>query len=376
MLDHRMPYWVRVGPQCAWGSGGTIALVAMMLGKTAVEAVEVASRLDPHTGGEVDSVTVHDAIVPIRVHKPGADEQRVAAVWLKADGSFGICGFDGILQGCMNVMAKPMSALYLIEGATSGPSLSFIELRTGPHETEAHAHAELRSMIGAHLEAHGRGVIHWRVLPEISSYYHYDECETRWKGYARFVVLPTETARRGIVVHKPGKYASDSNDRPGGYWLDECDGRLVLDTGCGHCLRCNREWFALSRNAHTLVPNDVGGYHPDAIQLDEAGVKRALSFDSALTAAEIDDGVALQSAMHPAWPNGLGVDPAPQSPMFALEAWVMAFNEASTRQDAVTMRKLDAELRSMEFPPGVELVTDVSGPNIQRRIIRRAAEKA
>ncbi len=42
--------------QCAWGSGGDFARAAMHLGKTAWEAVEVASALDLGTGRGVDTL--------------------------------------------------------------------------------------------------------------------------------------------------------------------------------------------------------------------------------------------------------------------------------------------------------------------------------
>ena len=43
---------------CAFGSGRQAALAAMMCGKSAVEAVRIAARIDPHTGGRV----VHETL--------------------------------------------------------------------------------------------------------------------------------------------------------------------------------------------------------------------------------------------------------------------------------------------------------------------------
>ena len=49
--------WFDYSPQmAAWGSGAKAALGAMHAGATAVEAVEIAAKIDPFTGGEVISV--------------------------------------------------------------------------------------------------------------------------------------------------------------------------------------------------------------------------------------------------------------------------------------------------------------------------------
>lgn len=42
----------------AVGSGSHFALAAMACGKTAVEAVRLAARFDPGTGGRVESITL------------------------------------------------------------------------------------------------------------------------------------------------------------------------------------------------------------------------------------------------------------------------------------------------------------------------------
>lgn len=53
----RAPIMFQRGP-IAIGSGDVIATTAMHLGKTAVEAVQVAIELDKSTGGTVDSVVI------------------------------------------------------------------------------------------------------------------------------------------------------------------------------------------------------------------------------------------------------------------------------------------------------------------------------
>lgn len=55
----RTPHPIRLPPQqFAIGSGCDFALAAMFLGKTAFEAVEIASRFDRHCGGGVDWMTL------------------------------------------------------------------------------------------------------------------------------------------------------------------------------------------------------------------------------------------------------------------------------------------------------------------------------
>lgn len=51
-------YPMKISGKSAWGSGAVAARVAMSLGKTAIEAIKVASKFDINTGGRVRSVTV------------------------------------------------------------------------------------------------------------------------------------------------------------------------------------------------------------------------------------------------------------------------------------------------------------------------------
>lgn len=57
------PYW-------AIGSGAKAALAAMHCGKSAVEAVRVAARIDPYTGGRIVSMSL-DEPVPRKRHRKG-----------------------------------------------------------------------------------------------------------------------------------------------------------------------------------------------------------------------------------------------------------------------------------------------------------------
>lgn len=60
--DKGVFYWeknlvkIRYSTPCAVGSGAMIAMTAMLFGKTAIEAIEMAKILDEYTGGEVQSI--------------------------------------------------------------------------------------------------------------------------------------------------------------------------------------------------------------------------------------------------------------------------------------------------------------------------------
>lgn len=57
-LGERLMSVPSLEPFCAIGSGAHFALAAMACGKTAVEAVRIAARFDPGTGGRVESITL------------------------------------------------------------------------------------------------------------------------------------------------------------------------------------------------------------------------------------------------------------------------------------------------------------------------------
>lgn len=56
------PFFDECRPPMAWGSGRDFALAAMACGKSAREAVEIAMRFDPWTGGELQEVHLVTAI--------------------------------------------------------------------------------------------------------------------------------------------------------------------------------------------------------------------------------------------------------------------------------------------------------------------------
>jgi hypothetical protein len=57
------PYPLRIeDAQCAWGSGGDLARMAMHLGKSAKQAVKLVCALEPTTcGNGVDTLTLEQA---------------------------------------------------------------------------------------------------------------------------------------------------------------------------------------------------------------------------------------------------------------------------------------------------------------------------
>lgn len=63
---------IQPGPFMAWGSGAPIALGAMYAGATAKQAVEIAAKVDPYTGGRI-------VVMPLK-RKPITQAQADKAV--------------------------------------------------------------------------------------------------------------------------------------------------------------------------------------------------------------------------------------------------------------------------------------------------------
>jgi hypothetical protein len=120
-----------------------------------------------------------------------------------------------------------------------------------------------------------------------------------------------------IAVRKPRKVA--------GEWNHDCTGRLINGTGCGHCLRCNREWHAMLKRPHETTGS------PDMIQIRGDEVERVL-------------------AEHPI--------PVADADLIAIQTWVDASNDARACNDTKKICALDAQLKGMQFPAGWELVVD------------------
>ena len=150
-----------------------------------------------------------------------------------------------------------------------------------------------------------------------------------------------ERERQPRVMLKPRKRAPDAQD--GGYWEDDCIGSLVLGTGCGYCLRCNREWWV-------HVKTRCGDIGPKAAEpLTELPI----------TPEMIEDAKARASVV------------ALPSPIDQLKAHVRAWNNAAAKGDLKTTAQIDRKLMAFAFPPGVALAidNDLASGHPVRRII-------
>lgn len=56
------PYIDRFDPPIAFGAGGDYAIGAMLAGATAAEAVKIVSDLCNHTGGEIQTINIAEAL--------------------------------------------------------------------------------------------------------------------------------------------------------------------------------------------------------------------------------------------------------------------------------------------------------------------------
>jgi hypothetical protein len=136
-----------------------------------------------------------------------------------------------------------------------------------------------------------------------------------------------------MVIPKPSPYRD-------GWATPECTGRLIDGNGCGHCKRCNREWHALRREARK----------DDAIPMAELRIDQDQHIE--------------------------GKRERPSDPMAALQDWVERWNTAAMLECPPSGRMLahlNAELRSMILPEGVEIIeeTDIERGCRQKRLINR-----
>jgi hypothetical protein len=147
----------------------------------------------------------------------------------------------------------------------------------------------------------------------------------------------------GITITKPRRMEFAE------HWQDDCNGRLILGTGCGHCLRCNREWFAILRSLpapYTGVPHhDI----PQEITLTDDQRKQLIA-KFTMTAEAV--------------PQKTIYDHRKLTPMQLLEAWVKRYNDALVRNDTGEINSLDVQLRTLVFPDGVELVDEPHGDGV------------
>lgn len=141
-----------------------------------------------------------------------------------------------------------------------------------------------------------------------------------------------------VLISKP--HAPAKSDTGANLWADACTGRLVLGNGCGQCLRCNREWWALIKHSHEAVAEGV-------IRITQTEVKASL---------------ARAPVVQP------DIDASPT----ALQAHVDAWNAASAVGDEHRMKGLDIELRSLAFPPNVQVAIVGSAGSPKRKVIINA----
>lgn len=167
-----------------------------------------------------------------------------------------------------------------------------------------------------------------------------------------------------VTIHKPRapeKSASGANK-----WADACSGRLVLGTGCGACLRCNREWYAVLRQI------DQSQQNPETVILGRSEVQQALDRVPLMTVPATPDGqIQLVTTQAVA-----DADEGRNSALERLESYVREYNLASSVGDQHAVRMLDITLRNMVFPEGVQLVDDFSTTQPRKRIIYAAQPQA
>jgi hypothetical protein len=147
-----------------------------------------------------------------------------------------------------------------------------------------------------------------------------------------------ETVGFTRTIPKPRKRTHP--DYGNAYWNpSECTGRLTLGTGCGHCLRCNREWHVLLKQPGALL---VDG----ALQLSDGPV---IPPKPSVALGPVCDHGYVATTCTTCNPTRKGT----------LAAWVSEYNAAVDAGDVATMAALNVDLRSMTFPPDVELVRDL-----------------
>lgn len=172
-----------------------------------------------------------------------------------------------------------------------------------------------------------------------------------------------------VIVYKPckAKFAPNGIKLAEPTWLhDECTGRLISGTGCGNCLRCNREWHVLLRGPHERL-GDGTVIKIESMITAERRMRGALVQAEAekLAAEVMNRGMAepqsstiSREELNRRYNPGLVVamaEPHGDPDRYALNSWVEEWNFASRKGDKAVIARLDVQLRGMKFPPNVEL---------------------
>jgi hypothetical protein len=268
-----------------------------------------------------------------------------------------------VISGCVWAVAGPQMPYLDEEGAPwgcgSGGDIALGAMTQGATAMEAVA-AAMRYDTGTSgdvefidLRDLGAGVQTWNwVMPSSKQPAPLYKVTTAPDGTQD---IRQVTDPQPITIHKPRapeKSASGANK-----WADACSGRLVLGTGCGACLRCNREWYAVLRQ--------VGdSNHERDITLSPEQVQQALD--------RVPETVTTQAVDHLL----ADADEGRNSALERLESYVREYNLASSVGDQHAVRMLDITLRNMVFPAGVELVEDINGTTPRKRIIHAAQPQA
>lgn len=124
MLDYRVPYWTWAGNSWAWGSGADFALAAMACGKNAMEAVDVAAKLDPATGDGVDFIDHGEPVLGV---------QRWGGLTPYVHGgtaSWAVPSPGGVMSG------EPTAYPFKVPDPFPGGNAMFERLRAAPFPTE------------------------------------------------------------------------------------------------------------------------------------------------------------------------------------------------------------------------------------------------
>jgi hypothetical protein len=212
--------WV-VTSECPWmdeeaapfsnGSGGDFAVGAIDCGRTAMEAVQVASRRDVHTNDTIDFIDLEwpargvqrwDGVMPSMAHPMPYPEP----IWIDGQGDVHIVTPDaaerlsvgpnavdvGDITARFDEQDAPnMSALYLPDFENVTETHGFTEIRPLATKTAEEMTRSLREGITEMLAGYTNGgTIHWRVRPYVYSSYDFEADKRSWFGYARLCVLP------------------------------------------------------------------------------------------------------------------------------------------------------------------------------------------
>lgn len=246
---------------------------------------------------------IHGGLLAKMIAQFTADVEEMHTLpWRKEPGNFINCGMDGI-------------ASVWSEGDQWGhPEQAPCAWGQGSDYATGAMHAGKNAMeaveIACRLDSSCGGGVEFIDLSDL---------EKGVQTWAGGVPPLSPEVRRDIEKPRPLSVAGGVNS-----WITpECTGSLALGTGCGYCLRCNREWWV-----HVKL---VGGDR-DATQLS-------------ITPEMIEDAQARAAVV------------APPSPMDLLKAHVRAWNNAAAKGDLKTTAAIDRKLMAFSFPPGVEMIT-------------------